>query len=1051
MTELKLSIPPAALQQMAAMATEITIIEDGLAQALTIVDRTRFQTSTELTSYLSRKLDKQFYTSISQRVGFQRAAFLSAVTSIKDTANSNFKDWTTIVTNFKRCVATIPTLQAEKFTNTTEHGLQEDLKSLKTTCQSLINREKETHSILTQQISTLQQEVLQAIKPTGSLQSDADATMDDFKHIEYQQRLRSQANEDKLASLRSALDSGSFRTIQRDTLFKQSESDVLEKINPILFQYMSEENNSSQEQFRKLHTVISRQLSTLHEWENKLNATMSILTSDYYTTVKKPLEKSIETMRTEIVAYQEQVVQNLRSIRDDLNNAYLEHKRGAEIIRNVKAEMDTIKQKWHQSIDLLKKKCMINELEELRQLYAKEIPEASRSKAFELCAEAHTTLESTEQAFKIWSELMDQRVRSEDAKMKEMEQVLNRLLSELVLTTHARSMGIDELNRRLSHKAFELTQLVSSRMDDVQFKQKLAGKVDKSDKNIAFSVYCPAEHEDEVIPQPPRGKNTNNLIVSPSAVKSAEKQLSDKDILEDGRLLEEYQKQCALKKEKFSFIKYFTTIITNEKPGTIDDNSLLDTEVTIHGDTHSSTAVDSDPIATNILKVSPSLIQQRVAANLALKEASQKSVSSPIPPSVPSALPISAKDKIILRPASESPLLREKTTDNISLKNIYITESASTSPTTTEKSMLMQKLKHTSKGSLRGRQSYNARVAQTLLNANNELNKLTYSIAEAERNLEDAENKRIINASLTGIRLRSRASSEGTSVRHQQIISVPASVHGRSRSGKAVMSGIEDPLFYKDDQILIHANNDINKDVLAYSTSETKDQYTSRKYPDGINPRTGLFEEVSPFEYQQSRSRHSTGAKSTSSLPTMPEDLIVVNHNLGRDQNRQRQQLNARRTVHSAVPVGEQYLLNESRPIISMDDGYVRPTNSRRDSNIDNIEAYKPTRSYSANAALKVKGTSGTNQLTTDDPYKLSAFLITGNSGNETLPKILGGIVGTPTRRPVLKHKGLPEKSWEEAALRRLSHAKSGEIPVMTTIDKAEKVLQAAEKVICQD
>lgn len=64
------------------------------------------------------------------------------------------------------------------------------------------------------------------------------------------------------------------------------------------------------------------------------------------------MERSIESMRTEIVAQQERVILDLRSIRDELNSAYLEHKRGTELIRKVKIEMDTMKQKWHQSIDL---------------------------------------------------------------------------------------------------------------------------------------------------------------------------------------------------------------------------------------------------------------------------------------------------------------------------------------------------------------------------------------------------------------------------------------------------------------------------------------------------------------------------------------------------------------------------------------------------------------------------------------------------------------------------------------------------------------------------
>lgn len=1051
MTELRLSIPPAALQQMAALASEIMIIEDGLAHALTLVERTRFQTSTELTNYLSRKLDKHFYTTISQRVGFQRVTFLSTTKSIRNAADNSFKDWTTIINDFKRGVEKIPALQTEieRLTSATEHGLQKDLKGIKATNQSLISREKEAQDILTERISTLQQEILQTIKPVGSLHSDVDAIKDEFKHIEYQQHLRSQANEDKFSSLKAALDTGNFQAIQRDKLFRQAESDVLERINPLLFQHMSEESSSSKEQFRSLHTTISGQLSTLREWENKLNAMASIFTSDYYTAVKKPLERSIASIRNEIVAQQEQVVQNLRSIRDDLNSAYVEHKRGAEIIRNVKAEMDAMKQKWHQSIDLLKKKYMINELEELRRVYEKEIPEQSRSKAFELCAEAHTTLESTEQAFKMWSELMAQRVSAEDSKMKEIEQVLNRLLSELVLTTHARSMGIDELNRRLSHKAFELTQLVSNCMDDAQFKQKLAEKVSKSDTDIAFGIYCPAEHEEQVIPQPPRYKNASNSNTSPST-KASKKKWTDEDILKDGKLLEEYKEQCALKKEKFSFIKYFTTAIMNEKSGLVGDNSLPDTQSTIHG-TQSSTAPDSDPIATHILQVSPSLVQQRVAASLALRDASQKSISSPMPPSVPSALPSSAKDQIILRPGSEGPVPKEKTVASISFNNIYITESASVSPT--EPSMHIQKPRHVGKSNLRGRRSYNARIAQTLLNASDELNKLTDSIAKAERNLEEAENRRVTNANLTGIRVRTRASSEGTSTRHQQVMSVPSTVHGRSRSGRVVSTGTEDPLLCEDNKILISTNNDINTDVLAYSKSDTKDKYIPKKYPDGINPRTGLFEEVSPFEYQQPRAKHSTVTKSTSSLPTMPEGLVVINRDLGKDQNRQRQQLNARRTTRSAIPAGEQYLLkqSESVPATSMDDIYVKPTSSRRESDISNAEVHKPTRAYSANAALKVKGDSTASPLLIDDPDKLGAFLIMGNPGKESLPKILGGIVGTPVHRPASKHKSLSEKSWEEKALRRLSYAKSRELPTRTTIDQAEKVLQDAEKVMQQD
>lgn len=1038
MTELRLSIPPSVLQQMAALATEITIIEDGLAQAHTLVERTRFQTSTELTNYLSRKLDKHFYTTLSQRVGFQQAMFLSASKSTRETADKSFADWKSVIDNFKRGVKKIPSLQAEieRFTSTTEHGLREDLKSIKASNQSLVNREKEAHNIFTEQLTTLQQELLQTIKPVGSLRSTIDATRDELRHIEYQQRLRFQATEDKLSSLQSALDTGSFQAIRRERVFRQAESDVLERVNPLLFHHMSEENNTSKEQLRNLHATIPAQLSTLREWENKLNAMASIFTSDHYTTVKKPLERSIASMRTAIVAQQEQVVQNLRSIRDDLNNAYLEHKRGAELIRTVKAEMDALKQKWHQSIDLLKKKYMLNELEELRRIYEKEIPEQSRSKAFELCAEAETTLASTEQAIKMWSELMDQRVSSEDAKMKEMEQVLNRLLSELVLTTHTRSMGIDELNRRLSHKAFELTQLVSSRMDETQFKQKLAGKVSKSDTDIAFGVYCPAEHEEQVVPQPPRGKATK-------------KRWSEKDIAEDGRLLREYQEQCASRKESFSFIKYFTTAIMAERSGLVDDNSLLNTESAICEGTNNSTALDSDPIATHILQVSPSLVQQRVAASLALREASQKSVSSPLPPSVPSALPSSIKDQIRLRPGIEAPFPKEKMASSVSLTNIYMTESANASPI--ESTAQAHRL-NTGRGTFRGRRSYAARVAQNILNANEDLSKLTNSIAKAERDLEEAETKRVLNADLTGIRARTRANSEGTSSRHQQLISVPSTVHGRSRSGKVISTSTEAFLLCENDKFLISTNNDVNTEVMSYSKSESKDKYRPQKYPDGINPRTGLFEEISPFEYQQPRSKHSTVTKSTPSLPTMPEGLVVVSNTLGRDQNRQRQQLNARRAVHSAVPAGEQYILNphESVPTTSIDDIYVKSTGASKENDLASAETNKSVRAYSANAALKVSRDPAANPLLTNESDKLGAFLLMGNPGKESLPKVLGGIMGTPVR-PSSRHRRSSERSWEEKALRRLSHAKIGDPSTRSTIDRTEKVLQEAEKAVCQN
>lgn len=1053
MAELRLSIPPAVLQQMVALAAEITIIENGLAQALTLADRTRFRTSTELTNYLSHKLDKHFYTTVSQRIGFQRAAFLSASAAMKETADTCFEDWGSTIDSFKRGVEKIPVLQAEikNFTSTTEHGLQEDLKDIKTINQSLINQEKEAHSLLTERIAALQQKTLETIKPVGSLHSTIDATKDELRHLKYQQRLRSQANEDKFSSLRSALDKGNFQAIRRDRVFKQAESDILEKLNPLLFHHMSEESNSSKEQLRNLHTTISTQLSTLRDWENKLNAMASIFTRDHYTTVKKPVERSIESMRTEIVAQQERVILDLRSIRDELNSAYLEHKRGTELIRKVKIEMDTMKQKWHQSIDLLKKKYMLNDLEELRRIYEKEIPETSRSKAFELCADAETTLASTEQAVKMWSDLMAQRVESEDAKMKKMEQTLNRLLSELILTTHTRSLGIDELNRRLSHKAFELTQLVGTRMDDAQFKQKLAEKVSKSDTDIAFGVYCPAEHEEQVIPQPPRGRiNASNSHRPQSANNINKKVWSDKKIAEDSRLLREYQNQCALKSEDFSFIKYFTTAIMNEKSGLMSDPSLADTESTIYAGPHGNAVLDSDHVATHVLQVSPSLVQQRVAASLALREASQKSVSSPLPLSVPSAMPASSKEQIRLRPGTEALFPKEKTASTVSLTNIYMAESASASPT--EATSQHQRLNHTGRN-LRGRRSYHARIAQTILNANEDLNKLTDSIAKAERDLEEAESKRAINADLTGIRARTRATSEGISSRHQQVMSVPSSVHGRSRSGKVVSAGTETSLLHEDDKAVIFTTSDINPEVLAYSKSESKDNYRAQRYPDGINPRTGLFEEISPFEYQQPRAKHSTVTKSTPSLPAMPEELVIVSHTLGKDQNRQRQQLNARRTVRSAVPVGEQYLLKQCEPPLttSMDDIYVESVNTNKENGLTSAEANKLPRAYSANAALKAKRDLATNSLLGDEPDKLGAFLTMGNPGRECLPKILGGIMGTPVRLPASRQRNPSRQSWEEKALRRLSHARAEDPATKSTIDNTEKVLREAEKAIHQD
>lgn len=1053
MTELKLSISPTVLQQMTALATEATIIESGLVQALTLVDRTKFHTSTELTSYLSHKLDKHFYTTLSQRIGFQRATFLSTSASMKKTADTYFKDWSSIIDNFKRGVEKIPALQTEirNFTSTTEHRLQEDLKSIKTVNKSLIIQEKEAHSVLTERVAALQQKTLETVKPVGSLRSAIDATKDEFRHLKYQQRLRSQANEDKFLSLQSALDTGNFQAIRKEQVLKQAESDILEKVNPLLFHHMSEESNSLKEQLRNLHMTISTQLSTLRDWENKLNAMTSIFTRDYYTTVKKPLERSIESMRTEIIAQQERVILDLRSIRDDLNGAYLEHKRGTELIRTVKTEMDTMKQKWHQSIDLLKKKYMLNELEELRRIYEKEIPEASRSKAFELCADAETTLASTEQAIKMWSDLMTQRVESEDAKMKKMEQTLNRLLNELILTTHTRSMGIDELNRRLSHKAFELTQFVGSRMDDAQFKQKLAEKVSKSDTDIAFGVYCPAEHEEQVIPQPPRGKANASNLHRPHSANSINKKIwNDKNIAEDSRLLREYQEQCALKSENFSFIKYFTTAIMNEKSELLGNNSLIDTESIVHAGPHGNVIQDNDSIATHVLQVSPSLIQQRVSASLTLKEASQKSINSPLPLSVPSAIPASSREQIRLRPGTETLFPKEKTTSTISLNNIYTAESASASPT--EPTSQQQRLNNMGRN-LRGRRSYDARISKTILSANEDLSKLTDSIAKAERDLKDAENKRAINADLTGIRTRTRGTSEGASARHQQVISVPSSVHGRSRSGKVAPTGTETSLLQEDDKAMIFTTTNVNPEILAYSKSESKDRYRAQKYPSGIDPRTGLFEEISPFEYQQPRAKHSTVTRSTSSLPTMPEGLVVVSHTLGKDQNRQRQQLNARRTVHSAIPIGEQYLLkqHESALTTSIDDIYVESINTNKESDLTSTETNKLLRAYSANAALKGKRDLAINPLLGNEPDRLGAFLTMGNPGKENLPKILGGIVGTPVRPPTLRHRNSSGQSWEEKALRRLSHARAEDLTAKSTIDKTEKVLQEAERVIHQD